>query len=118
MAQHVGLSLIFEPETTSVAPIDIIFIHGVGGHPFDTWTADKSGTFWPRDILPKDIPYCRILTYGYDKSSSGSVSAIADAFLEELVESRHQSPEASLVPNHSYSNLRRTVERYCSLRTA
>ncbi|KAK5625580.1 hypothetical protein RRF57_001296 [Xylaria bambusicola] len=43
----------------------IVFIHGLTGHREQTWTG-KYGTFWPKDLLPKDIPNARILTWGYD----------------------------------------------------
>lgn len=32
-----------------------------------TWAADD-GTLWPRDLLSRDIPKARILTFGYDSS--------------------------------------------------
>jgi len=105
MAKHARLSLIFDSETKAV---DICFVHSLNGPSFSTWTA-KSGTFWPRDILPKDVPHCRIFTCGYKISplltsvstiaTLATLATLANTFLEELVESRHQSHEASLFPN-------------------
>lgn len=43
----------------------IVGIHGLGGHPYRTWTHKESGTLWLRDMLPRDIPEARIFSYGY-----------------------------------------------------
>ncbi|KAK0709354.1 hypothetical protein B0T26DRAFT_623891, partial [Lasiosphaeria miniovina] len=45
-------------------PVDIIDIHGLNGHPFNTWT-HENGTLWLRDLLPGHLPGCRVYTYGY-----------------------------------------------------
>lgn len=73
---------------------DVIFVHGLQGHPKKTWQVrsesptrkpsffdlgkryrgenDKlsDALFWPADILPDDHPNVRILTYGYDSHVS------------------------------------------------
>lgn len=69
---------------------DIVFVHGIQGHPKETWTfgedpdpkkkklsklfkrnaepapGKSKSNFWPQTDLPKDFPTSRILTYGYD----------------------------------------------------
>ncbi len=45
-------------------PVDIIAIHGLNGHPFTTWT-HENGTLWLKDLLPGQLPGCRVYTYGY-----------------------------------------------------
>lgn len=52
--------------TNPEACIDIVFIHGLKGHPDQTWRHNKSRIHWPTDFLRKDIPDCRILNFGYD----------------------------------------------------
>jgi hypothetical protein len=39
----------------------------------DEMTARPKKVFWPRDLLPLDIPEARILTYGYDADVIGSI---------------------------------------------
>lgn len=50
--------------------ISIVLVHGLGGSSIGTWTSRTPGrsTFWPRDLLPKDLPNVRILTFGYDST--------------------------------------------------
>ncbi|CAG8393429.1 unnamed protein product [Penicillium salamii] len=62
-----GLSQLFDSEK---AEIDIVFVHGLNGHPFDTWKTidplDPSETiYWPRDLLPDSVSKVRVLTFGY-----------------------------------------------------
>ncbi|KAL8895579.1 MAG: hypothetical protein Q9207_008112 [Kuettlingeria erythrocarpa] len=61
-----GLTEVFRP--TDGADVDIVFVHGLDGHPHRTWTSDKSDTFWPADLLPAVVAEnkARVLVYGYD----------------------------------------------------
>jgi len=44
----------------------IAFVHGLTGNRETTWTDNESGIFWPRDLLPNDMPTARIITFEYD----------------------------------------------------
>ncbi|KAK7961899.1 uncharacterized protein PG986_002724 [Apiospora aurea] len=109
-----GLSVVFDPGSEPV--VDIVFVHGIQGHPVRTWTAARpctpnheqadddakpkkdniirrlvrgrktseialgesgsrsqnvatlsgSACYWPKDLLPVDLPRASILTWGYD----------------------------------------------------
>lgn len=54
---------ITEVYTHPDAKVDIVLVHGLNGHPRDTWTA-KNGVFWPSQLLPKNVQ-ARVLVYGY-----------------------------------------------------
>jgi hypothetical protein len=63
----------------------IVAVHGLGGHPFKTWT--DGSKLWLRDFLPSRLPQARIFTFGYDSriAFSGSASEIKD-FARQLLE--------------------------------
>ncbi|KAK2773891.1 ankyrin repeat protein [Colletotrichum kahawae] len=58
--------------------VDLIAIHGVGGHAIKTWTCGDR--FWLRDFLPLDFPSARVLTFGFDGSQvfNASKSCLAN----------------------------------------
>jgi hypothetical protein len=48
-------------------PINVVFVHGLGGSSEGTWTDATSGSFWPL-WLPevKGLENLRIMTFGYE----------------------------------------------------
>ncbi|KAM3084414.1 hypothetical protein ACMFMG_001481 [Clarireedia jacksonii] len=67
-----GLNLLFDAEKN--AKVDIVFVHGLMGHPKATWEIidtsnnpiDPNETiYWPKDLLPKTIPESRVFSFGY-----------------------------------------------------
>ncbi|KAM7211106.1 hypothetical protein V8F06_013502 [Rhypophila decipiens] len=69
---EVGISSVYRPKHGDPI-VDIVFVHGHGGHPFKTWAKDSpkglAPCFWPADLLPRDCPDAQILVYGYDSDS-------------------------------------------------
>lgn len=57
---------ITEVYTHPEAKVDIVFVHGMNGHPRSTWST--GGVFWPSQLLPTDLTtvQARILVYGYN----------------------------------------------------
>lgn len=98
IAEHWGLSLIYEAETSEDDVqniVDIVFVHGLTGNYETTWTASDFGVFWPRDLLPKSVPCCRVLTYGYNSdlvnhSTFESLLSSARQLLGHLIKHRAQ----------------------------
>ena len=65
-----GLQVLFVPTSSSnslTSPVDIIFVHGLGGSAKGTWTHPESNSFWPL-WLPKvhGLENARISVFGYD----------------------------------------------------
>ena len=75
--------------------VDIVAVHGLGGHPYKTWT-HEDGTLWLRDIAPQQLPGARIYTFGYDSAfafsqGTGNVRDFARSLLEAIrLERAHQ----------------------------
>ncbi|KAF2280399.1 ribonuclease-like protein p/mrp subunit [Westerdykella ornata] len=78
--------------------VDIVAVHGLNGHPFKTWTTDKTKKCWLKDadLLPYNLKEARILTYGYHatvaalfgKTSSDRILQHAQTLVAELVADR------------------------------
>lgn len=87
-----GLKVIYQPEHG--APLDIVFVHGLGGHFRNTWCRHHDPSlFWPQLWLPQEphIQQARILSFGYNASygvGARSVSNINDFAKELLYEMR------------------------------
>ncbi|KAL9036628.1 MAG: hypothetical protein Q9214_006047, partial [Letrouitia sp. 1 TL-2023] len=91
--KEVGLTQLPAPaaETPSAKTfsVDIVAVHGLGGHPFKTWVSNEKGKecFWLQDYLLKDLPGARLYTFGYNSRPffSRSVETIAD-YAKELID--------------------------------
>lgn len=88
-ASTLGLHVVHEPGLP--APLDIIFVHGLGGDSRQTWSKNKdTNLFWPGLWLPlePDVGKARILSFGYNASfragAPKSLSNITD-FSKELL---------------------------------
>ncbi|KAL7940714.1 WD40 repeat-containing protein [Trichoderma barbatum] len=85
-----GLHVLHNPEFSS---LDIIFVHGLGGHSHKTWTKNHDSLlFWPKSWLPlePDMGSARIITFGYNAKWRGEagISNISDFAKELLYEMR------------------------------
>ncbi|KAK8874992.1 hypothetical protein PGQ11_005506 [Apiospora arundinis] len=66
----IGFTTLYQPEDEVDITVDIIFVHGLGGHSHETWseleTLSQDLVCWPRDLVPTVCPTARVLTWGYD----------------------------------------------------
>ncbi|KAK4213297.1 het-eN, partial [Rhypophila decipiens] len=60
--QVYGLRVLYKPQDSAG---DIIFIHGLSGNSYNTWTSHK-GVYWPTQLLSLDFPNVRVMSFGYD----------------------------------------------------
>ncbi|KAH6624183.1 hypothetical protein B0J18DRAFT_465424 [Chaetomium sp. MPI-SDFR-AT-0129] len=63
--------------------VDLVLVHGVDGDPAKTWTWQKKDSppvFWPADLLPKERPTTRVLSFGFNAAMyhSNTTSTIRD----------------------------------------
>ncbi|KAL8823327.1 MAG: hypothetical protein Q9191_005958 [Dirinaria sp. TL-2023a] len=66
-AKRFGLTEV-SPRNSNSNCVDIVFVHGLHGHPYHTWKSKENKIFWPAELLPSVIEQenARILLYGYD----------------------------------------------------
>lgn len=87
-AHELGLQILRQPclaPNPSDPPINIIFVHGLGGSAKGTWTDKTSGSFWPL-WLPeiKTLENSRIMTFGYDSNNVLDISDFAKQLVHDL----------------------------------
>jgi hypothetical protein len=82
----------------------IVFVHGLNGHPKDTWTHPTTHFFWPWEVQ-KHIEGVRTLVYGYDADISPQfgtnlirIKALAAGFLSSLVNERQEDNVSQTAP--------------------
>jgi hypothetical protein len=98
--EELGMFILVDKEQNEEGCVDIIALHGLNGHYWNTWTAtSKSGKKynWLADLSAK-IPDARVMSYGYNSAvqlskSTASIGDFADSLLEELVSWRRSSVE-------------------------
>lgn len=87
--------------------VDIVFVHGLDGHPKDTWTSEKSKTFWPSLLLPPFLEEenTRILVYGYD----ADVTSFTDGVGRDKIHHHAEKLVADLAANRRVSLPQRRI---------
>jgi hypothetical protein len=82
-----------DPETAPVA--DVVFVHGLNGGSFSTWTKDSNpGYYWPQQWLPEEDGFedVRIHSFGYPAAATrDSVLNVRD-ISRSLLAAVHDSP--------------------------
>ncbi|KAK7552469.1 hypothetical protein IWX46DRAFT_343274 [Phyllosticta citricarpa] len=100
-----GLRPLYEPDDPQ---LDIVAIHGIGAHPYDTWVqrnedGEKINWLENQDMLPAIAPHARIMRYGYRSAWFGSdrvrakVGKIAERFLRALERKREECPTRPII---------------------
>ncbi|MDT4328799.1 hypothetical protein ACQE3E_09780 [Methylomonas sp. MED-D] len=50
--------------------INVVFFHGLDGHPIDTWLNESTQLYFPHALVNDDIPQINIYTVGYNNAFS------------------------------------------------
>ena len=93
-----------------------VFLHGLNGHPKNSWTSSEAnGFFWPEQIVT-DLPGCRVFTFGYNAAferapvdNTTTINAIAQTLVSRLIDKR-QGANVGI----SHPDLRRPSNLYIS----
>jgi len=65
---QIGLRTLVEPlHDSATPPLNIVFVHGLGGSAEGTWTDSQADAFWPPWLTKLGgLENARIMTFGYD----------------------------------------------------
>ncbi|KAI5816136.1 hypothetical protein BZA77DRAFT_313721 [Pyronema omphalodes] len=107
-----GMTPLYEPVGTT-AKYDIIAVTGLSAHAYGSWKSpDQADMMWLRDFLPLDLPYSRVLTWGYyssiqNESSTTSLGDISRKFLEDIkrVRGKETAHRPLILIGHSLGGL-------------
>ncbi len=102
---QLGMFILEDKPSQKSKVVDIIAIHGLNGHYRKTWTvttASGERINWLEDLLPKQIPSARIMSYGYNSAvqfskSVADIGTFAEQLLNDLLSWRN-SPAEKLRP--------------------
>ncbi|EJT79104.1 hypothetical protein GGTG_04193 [Gaeumannomyces tritici R3-111a-1] len=56
------------------ATVDLVLIHGLNGDYLKTWTHETTKVCWPKDLLPRELPDMRVLSFAYNADIYGNTS--------------------------------------------
>ena len=130
---QIGPTIVYEPSDGTFSA-DIVLVHGLSGHPQDTWTStapyntnvngvgedasnrptkkrrigfpnlfskSQAKVFWPKDLLPNELPEARVISWGYDVQidklfapvSKSSISHHAETLLHDIANIRRSAAD-------------------------
>ncbi|KAB8257786.1 lipa and NB-ARC domain protein [Aspergillus pseudonomiae] len=103
--KQIGLTQVYTSKEKPL--VDIVLVHGLNGHPYNTWaTQGNPPVFWPADLLPEvlESSRVRILTYGYN----ANVASFTDGASRDRIHHHAETLASGLAANR---NLRSCSDR-------
>ena len=94
-----GLTQLYNPTVDSTEiTADIVAITGLDGHAYGSWSGGYPKRMWLRDFLSKDLPKCRVMTYGYNSKLSTpglhTIAGFGRSLRKELLRARRSDQVA------------------------
>jgi hypothetical protein len=94
--ERYGLFCVHDQPRDKANIVDIVAVHGLNGHFEKTWEAKTlSGqkVNWVKDFLPQQMPYARIMSFGYNSTvlfskTAADIGTYAEQLLEDLISYR------------------------------
>ncbi|KAK4459258.1 hypothetical protein QBC42DRAFT_232163 [Cladorrhinum samala] len=105
-AKRMVLKVLYDPasqQRDEIAPtVDLVLVHGLEGDPIETWTHPESKVLWATDLLPRDLPATRVLSFGYnaDMYCNNSIAGIrgnAEFLMSSLKARRSDDPHRPIL---------------------
>lgn len=98
-AERYGMFPIVDQPHDAEGVVDIVAVHGLGGHFAGTWTTHTASTppcNWLKDLLPTHVPNARIMSFGYNSAvalskSIGDISTFGEQLLNKVLQKRPES---------------------------
>lgn len=88
-----GLTVLFDHTSAGRQGLDFVFIHGLNGHPKNTWT-HSTGFYWPWE-LRTHLSHSRVMTFGYNADVNSDLATnfmrienVASALVNALANQR------------------------------
>lgn len=117
---RLGLTTLYvpDPETRPVA--DIVFVHGLNGGSFTTWTKEGDPScYWPEQWLPTEDGFkdVRVHSFGYPAAATRDSVLNVHDIARSLLAAVHDSPlmnkgeQVCLCPNQQSSGSVRLTHR-------
>ena len=75
---NLGLKVVYEPVIPSDVVADVVFVHGLTGNSYNTWTHIKSGIHWPSELLCSEVSNIRVAVFGYDADVIGFLNPVSN----------------------------------------
>lgn len=102
-----------------ISSFSIIFVHGLGGDAFQTWTVENNH-MWPKDFVPQILPKARVMTFGYDSKwafspSTADINDFARDLLHRL-RSKRWSAKVGIITFFPSSLNGKISKRPCKIR--
>ncbi|KAH6624184.1 Alpha/Beta hydrolase protein [Chaetomium sp. MPI-SDFR-AT-0129] len=93
------LQELYIPPPGTPNQIDVVAVHGLGGHYLNTWAhvpsrGNGDATLWLRDLLPQKLPNAHVMSFSYDSAiynrADQSVRATAGKLVQLLRDIREE----------------------------